>query len=507
MTPFLALAVRTRWIASFAEASSAFIVQFRSRLRDRRFWIVQAMVLAVTGSHTLVEGFHLFPHGSVDVIYFLPASLYLFPVLYASLNFGKEGAIPTAIWSAALSVPNILVWHEGLERLGEAFQLGTVVFLSIIVATRVDREVAARRDAEAKGRAHRISELKYRSLFDSAGQAIILFEESGAILDANAAAVALFGQHFHDVNGEPLVSVLQGQGACPFLSMCAENGSHAGRDFRFVSEQGEVWLEPICTSVPGSEGNLILAVFRDVTARRGFQSYAREIVRAQEDERQRIARDLHDVSLQAIVLLCRQLDTVEEAIGDEQVGDASAALLAARRVAEDIGGELRRFSRDLRPSVLDDLGLVPAIRTLVNELTARSKVGGRFLVTGVPSRLSPAAEVSLFRIAQESLRNVERHASASQVTVRLVFETDSVLLKIADNGKGFQTPSQTTRLAESGRLGILGMQERASLAGGACEVTSRPGHGTRVEVRLPTSAQDQANGSQTEACPPVQSVR
>jgi PAS domain S-box-containing protein len=466
-----------------------FLERFRSRLRDPRFWVVQAMIVAVTLTHTLIEAFHLLPH-HVDAVYFLPASLYLFPVLYASLNFGKEGAIPTAIWSAVLSMPNIIIWHGGVERIGEAFQLGTVVFLSIIVATRVDSEVEARREAEAKGQAHRISELKYRGLFDSVGQAIILFDQAGIIQEANTAASALFGRSLADMRGQSLSTVVGPEGASILISSAgAPSARTSTRDFPYQTDEGPIWLEPLPTSVPGEVGNLTLAVIRDVTARRGFQSYAREIVRAQEDERQRIARDLHDVSLQAVVLLCRQLDNVEEAMEDLTVEDASRALLDARKVAEEIAGELRRFSRDLRPSVLDDLGLVPAIRTLVNELTNRSGIQGRLILSGVPVRLQSTVELSLFRIAQESLRNIERHSEATRVLVRLVFESDGVVLRVADNGKGFLAPTQPANLVSTGRLGILGMQERALLAGGQCEVTSRPGHGTRVEVHLPSQDQ------------------
>ena len=120
------------------------------------------------------------------------------------------------------------------------------------------------------------------------------------------------------------------------------------------------------------------------------------------------------------------------------------------------------------------------------DMGERSGIHGRFGLTGRPCRLPATVEVSLFRIAQESLRNVERHANASNVTVRLQFEPEQVGLVVADDGQGFQMPQSTTSLAAAGRLGLLGMQERASLAGGRCEVYSRPAKGTRVSVELPT---------------------
>ncbi len=474
-----------RWdLASAATAAREFLGAFRIRLKDRRFWVVQAMVIGVAGSHAVSELFQLLPGEEMGAVYFVPATLYFFPVLYASLNFGREGAVPTAIWCALLATPNIILWHHGLQRAGEAFQLTSIVLFATIVATRVDREIAARRQAEERGQALRVSELRYRSLFDSAGEAIIVFDKAGMIHEANAASAALLSRPLAELQGTPLQSVLGPVGAASMLG--AAGGESKGvTDFKIGPEERERWLEPVCTSIPGSDGALFLGFFRDVTARRGFQSYAREIVRAQEDERQRIARELHDVSLQSIVLLCRRLDAVEDAVGDELPNRASGALAEARVIAESIGAELRRFSRDLRPSILDDLGLVPAIRNLVSDLATASNVIGRFQLTGTPFRLAPNAEVSLFRIAQEGLRNVERHAQASRVTVGLAFGDDGVVLRITDNGRGFQVPALATNLASAGRLGLLGMQERASLTGGTCEISSRPGSGTRVIVHLP----------------------
>jgi signal transduction histidine kinase len=260
-----------------------------------------------------------------------------------------------------------------------------------------------------------------------------------------------------------------------------------GDEFLLKGPDGDVWLEPLCTRLSASDDGLVLALFRDITSRRGFQSYAREIVRAQEDERQRIARDLHDISLQSIVLLCRRLDAVEEAAGGLDSDNMSGALTSARELAEEIGAELRRFSRDLRPSVLDDLGLVPAIRSLLAELTSRSGIRTRFVTSGSRIRLPENCEVTIFRITQESLRNVEKHSGATRVEVKLTLDRDSVKLSVIDNGHGFELPQSMPNLATGGRLGLLGIRERATLAGGTCAISSRPGQGTRVTARLPSA--------------------
>jgi PAS domain S-box-containing protein len=464
-----------------AEKALRFFAAFKLRLRDPRFWVVQAMVLSVTASHFAAEVFHFHPINDMDAIYFIPASLYFFPVLYASLNFGKEGAIPTALWSGFLAIPNVLLWHHGAERIGEAFQLSTVIMLAAVVATRVDREIVARREAEQSELALRMSELKYHSLFDSAGQAIVVFDGDHVVREANEAALAVAGRR--SLRGLSLQGLF-GKDVLSSFTARPDQERWVGHEFLCQTGGGEVWLEPLCTRLSAGDDGLTLALLKDVTSRHEIQSYAREIIKAQEEERRRIARELHDASLQGIVLLCRRLDEIEER--DEGLQpDIADALLSARAMAEEIGDDLRRFSRGLRPSVLDDLGLVPALRSVIAELGERTGIEASFTHSGSEARLSPDCEVALFRICQEGLRNVERHSGASRVTVKLSVEPAAVRLSIADNGRGFVMPESTTRLAARGRLGLAGLQERATLVGGECRIASAPGKGTRITVRLP----------------------
>jgi len=237
-------------------------------------------------------------------------------------------------------------------------------------------------------------------------------------------------------------------------------------------------------------GNVMVqALLQDVTERRehqrGLESYTRQVLQAQEDERQRIAREIHDGSLQAVVLLCRRLDVLEDAVASNPPRELSQALNDARQSTEAIADELRRVSRDLRPSLLDDLGLVPAIKWLLDDLNGRSGIRGRLLARGVERRLALDAELCLFRIAQEALRNVELHAHASRVVVTLTDEREQVRLLVEDNGQGFQSEGPTPKLALSGKLGILGIQERARLLGGSFTLRSSPGKGACIQVSIP----------------------
>ena len=442
------------------------------------------MVCAVTAGHAAIELLPVPRPDHVEAMYFVPASLYFLPVLYSSLHFGREGAIPTAAWSALLAVPNVLLWHDGLERAGEAFQMVMMILLAVVVAWRVDKEIHARETAERSERARGLSDLKYRALFDAAAEPILVLEGSGVIQEANAAAGALLGRTADSLRGNTTREVFGKQVADALCTAATSHDSTA--DLHLTRPDGrDVWLEPLCTSVPTPAGEVLAQVLlQDVTERRGFQHYAREITRAQEDERQRIAQELHDVSVQSAVLICRRLDATSEAVESGDKAAVTRTIAEARHAAESMADELRRFSRDLRPLILEDLGLVPALKRLVTELRERSHTHLRFEVKGVAHRLDPRTELVLFRIGQEALRNAEHHASATSVSVRLSFGRDAVRLSVVDNGVGFVIPPLTT-LVNAGRLGVLGMQERALLLGGRCQIQSNPGEGTRVTAEIP----------------------
>jgi len=422
------------------------------------------------------------PH--LDAVYFVPASLYFFPILYASLNFGREGAIPTAVWSAVLAIPNILIWHHGMERVGESAQLMMMIVLATIVAWRVDKEVAARERAEALERARGLSELKYRALFDGAAEPILVLGDNGEIEEANAAAAALLGRTSESLHGFTTVELL-GRQAGDLLA-AAVRSSQDRSELRLQRPDGsDLWLEPLCTVVPDASGKALAQVLlKDVTERRGFQHYAREITRAQEAERQRIAQELHDVSVQSAILICRRLDAAAEAVEEGSPEGILRTIVEARLTAETMADELRRFSRDLRPLILDDLGLVPALKRLLLELRERSSIDIRFNVSGPARRLDSSIELTMFRIGQEALRNVESHAEASQASLDIEFDGANVTLTVSDNGSGFEVPNLAA-LTSGGRLGLLGMKERAQLVGGVCEIHSTPGAGTSVKAVVP----------------------
>jgi len=479
-------AAHPRWAAQpiplAVEWATKWFNRFRTHLSDPRFWAVQIMIVGVAAGHL---GAELYGDERLGAAYFLPASLYFFPVLYASLNFGREGAFPTAFWSSLLALPIVVLFHHGVQLAGESFQLGLTVFLAIVVATRVDQVIKARQQAELSEEASARSELKYRALFNGAGEPILVVDGEGLIQEWNAAAAALLPIDARGLHGASIVELL---GIHVPVDMAST--SITAPDISLQRSDGtKAWFQPVCAQVPTADHAILIQVLlRDVSERRGFQDYAREIVRAQEEERQRIAHELHDVSLQSAILICRQLDIVSDAARNGDNDALAATLEDARRGAEAMGDELRHFSRDLRPLILEDLGLVPALRQLVMEMEARSAISCQLAVEGKARRLDPGVELALFRVAQEALRNAEHHSNASQLNIRVAHRRHRTILTVTDDGEGFKVPDLTA-LVSGKHLGLVGIRERARLVGGVCEIRSGPGRGTRVEVTVPNATQ------------------
>jgi signal transduction histidine kinase len=208
-----------------------------------------------------------------------------------------------------------------------------------------------------------------------------------------------------------------------------------------------------------------------------------QVVGAQEMERQRIARELHDATGQSLTAVALGLRGVESTLAADPA-KAIAQLQELKIYSTDALGELRHIISDLRPSQLDDLGLVPTLQWYVQEFRKRYGIGAEFILEGERQRLPPEYEIVLFRIAQEALTNIGKHAHATQAIARLEFEPRQVRLTIQDDGRGFD-PELVLRQARPAGWGLLGMQERALLLGGEFQIESRPTGGTCIQVTAP----------------------
>ncbi|GAC1343992.1 MAG: hypothetical protein NVSMB29_17260 [Candidatus Dormibacteria bacterium] len=214
------------------------------------------------------------------------------------------------------------------------------------------------------------------------------------------------------------------------------------------------------------------------------QRLADMVIRAQEDERGRVARELHDEANQLLAALMTTVDLAESIAAGYGHDDLVVALSRLRRLADTALADLQRIATELRPAALDEFGLVPALRRHVRDRTEGTGLRGDVTIEGRPRRLVRSVEVALYRIGQEAVANVQKHAGAGQVHLRLRFLADEVRLDVSDDGAGFDSAAATGVEQRAG-LGLAGMRERAGLVGGQVEVSSRPGGGTRVSARVP----------------------
>jgi two-component system sensor histidine kinase UhpB len=216
-------------------------------------------------------------------------------------------------------------------------------------------------------------------------------------------------------------------------------------------------------------------------AQESLHDYIGAITSAQEEERTRLARELHDDTIQAVIALKQRVQLAQKSVKD-QSGKQSLDELEA--LAEQTIENLRRLTRALRPIYLEDLGLVTALEMLARETSENNDLIVDFKKTGQERRLSRDVELSLYRIAQEALNNVVKHADATHAELNILFEDSKIQMEINDNGRGFIVPNSPTEFAPNGHFGLLGVHERADLIGARLEIESALGKGTRLRVRL-----------------------
>ena len=466
----------------------ALIDRVRPQPRRWEFWATQVLVIFIAGAHDYLE-FVGEPH-DMGMLYFIPISLFFVPVVYAALNFGFGGSAATAIWCTFLTIPNWVWGHEGLERWGVVLQLLIVIAVAVFVGMRVDRERLARREAEDARSALQVYGERHRGLFETSGEPVLVLDSVGTVQDLNDAARTFLGKQRSDLIGESLGSLVGDEEARQLLSGPQEEIPLDSEVRLEIPGRGSTWVEPVVSSIggsgPESPRQLLL---RNVTYHRlqrdGLRSLAAYILTAQEEERRRVARDLHDVTIQELIQVTRMIDDMDVP-GDEPDGAGPRDRSSLRSAVEKVVSGIRGFAHDLGPPLLDDLGLIPAMHRLGEEAGARSGWSVTFEVSGPERRLSPEVEQGLFRIGQEALRNVERHAAASTVQMGLTFTGGDVTLTVEDDGVGFEPPVSAVRASAEGSLGLLGMEERARLVGGSLEIDSRPGKGATVIVTVPS---------------------
>lgn len=256
---------------------------------------------------------------------------------------------------------------------------------------------------------------------------------------------------------------------------------------RQAAEVGWGHYEAIETPVGGIEeiqhlqNELIQLAHKVKAAHAGLRGYIGAITTGQEEERRRLARELHDDTLQALIALNQRLHLARLAQPDTA---PEASLAEIQELTRQTIENLRRLTRALRPIYLEDLGLVAALEVLAKETQQNGGLQVNFRRTGEPRRLPAATELALYRMVQEALSNVVRHAQAREAGVEIIFTPATVQLQVYDLGRGFAPPESLTELATEGHFGLVGLHERAELLGASLDIHSVPGQGTQINLTL-----------------------
>ncbi|HKY59811.1 MAG TPA: PAS domain S-box protein [Gemmatimonadota bacterium] len=330
---------------------------------------------------------------------------------------------------------------------------------------------------------------EYRAVFEAAPDGIVIVDEAGMIRDVNPSAELLFGYSRGELLGAS-VEVLVPEPSREIHRaerQAYTRAPHArpmgiGRELKGRRKDGtEVPVEISLSPMETSRGRLVVAIVRDMTERVRLRAFGAGTLQAAEDERLRIARDLHDDTAQRLAALLLRLRVVRGAADAER-----------ERILDELHGEIletaeavRRIARGLRPPSLEEIGLEAAIRALARSI--RESHGLRVEIDAGPgwmeTGLRPDAELALYRIVQEALSNVVRHAGATKARVLMDRGDERAVVIIEDDGRGFEPLKQ----ADPGGpgLGLIGMAERARCLGGRVGIESAAGEGTRVTVEVP----------------------
>lgn len=264
----------------------------------------------------------------------------------------------------------------------------------------------------------------------------------------------------------------------------AQDLAHHRLDYRMTAADGrELWFQECVHSVMEDDGSQeLVGVMMDITERKATERSLMEVtgrlIRAQEEERCRIARELHDDFNQRLALLAIGLERLGHTLAPESA--AALELSNLCRLTQGIASDVHRLSHQLHSAKLEHLGLVPAIKGLCRELAEQYRAQINFVHRNVPHTLSKESALCLFRVVQEALSNTMKHSGVRKAQVELFGDRETLHLCISDTGAGFDPQSVSAK----GRLGLISMQERVRAAGGTIAVESRPTTGTRISVHL-----------------------
>jgi len=423
--------------------------------------------------------------------------LFLAPAIYAAYVFGFVGGCISLGAALAAMLPRVL--FISLHTLDAGLETGLAILVGAMINIWLEsrrREIGRREQTILKLDAvrrelQRISR-RFQEVFEKAHDAIWIQDLGGEIISANAACCELTGYAGEELIGMQINRLFPQEALDRardvMKTLLEQRELKQPYEQQIMKKDGSLAEIMVTSSLLGEEKSAaVLHIARDISAERKLQHslrlYSEQIGRAHEEERKRIARELHDDTIQTLVVLSRQLDSVisrQKKRGDK----TSGSLEGVRREIDESLVRIRRFIQYLRPPILEYLGLVPALRELGEQM--QKARGIRIAIESTEDRYALDAEQQLlvYRIVQEALRNVWKHSRAERCTVVLGREEQCIQIVIEDDGIGFPA-RDTNDLVSTGKLGLMGMQERAHLLCGTMEIRSSQGRGTTVEFTIP----------------------
>jgi PAS domain S-box-containing protein len=341
---------------------------------------------------------------------------------------------------------------------------------------------------------------RYFDMYHMAPVGYCTLSEDGRIRQANLAAASMLGLSVGALRNRLLTSFIFSQDQDVYYLYRREPrsaGLSRSCELRMIRGDGApLWVQLTTTVAEDVDGLPELrVVMNDVTRHKRVEAdllesvqqsrrLSRRVLEAQETERRRVAMELHDELGQALTAIKINLQ-VGERFMHQTPGELNAENI---RIVDEALLQMRRLAYALRPSMLDDLGLASALRWMTEQTAQRSGLVIRFEPDLAGERLAPEIEIAVFRIAQEALTNIVRHAHAQNVQMTLQCEGDALVLSLQDDGCGFDLAAVRARAAAGGSLGVLGMEERATLIGAELQIDSLAGQGSRLRLRCPLHA-------------------
>jgi PAS domain S-box-containing protein len=414
-------------------------------------------------------------------------------------------AVIVVVWArrtaATLSAPIV----ELGRRADEIAQTGDS---ALPIAKYGDNEVGRLADSlsdmahtlQVAGEDRREAEGRYRLLFNSAGEAIIYSRPDGRIEAANPAACRLFGYTQEEFRGLVRSQVLNSSD--PRLSAALQTRAQTGRfagELQFRRKDGTLFPAYLVSTLFVDHRDrgeqFSINIIRDITEQKRIEDELRassermkaltsNLLAVQEDARKRLAGSLHDLTSPNLSAIGINLDVVGMALAERNWQEAEARLADTRALIDDTAAGIRDVCADLRPPALDYAGLAPAIQGYAAQFTRRTGVPVAFEHVAGTGRLGQALESALFRIAQEALTNIAKHARASSVVVRLDLAATPITLEISDDGQGFPVDLMYDQPDRHPGLGHLTIRDTTEYFGGRLSIDSSPGHGTRILVQI-----------------------